>query len=83
MAVKIGNESTFARAHGIKILSKGPSINYVVSRGEGGGQKLPILLGKKTTKRWGGGQKSPILRQHSLWTAPKSLGAYFLKIIFW
>ena len=29
----------------------GPSINYVVSRGEGGGQKLPILLSKKTTKR--------------------------------
>ena len=40
MAVKIGNESTFARAHGIKILSKGPSINYVVSRGEGGGSKI-------------------------------------------
>ena len=31
-------------------LSKGPSINYVVS-GRGGGQKLPILLSKKTTKR--------------------------------
>ena len=49
---------------------KGPSINYVVSRGEGGGQKLPILLSKKTTKRGGGGQKLPILRRHSLWTAP-------------
>ena len=33
------------------ISSRGPSINYVVSRGEGGGQKLPILLSKKTTKR--------------------------------
>ena len=30
---------------------KGPSINYVVSRGEGGGQKLPILLSRKTNKR--------------------------------
>ena len=48
----------------------GPSINYVVSRGEGGGQKLPILLSKKTTKRGGGGQKLSILRRHSLWTAP-------------
>ena len=36
---------------------KGPSINYVVSRGEGGGQKLPILLSKKTTKRGGRGSK--------------------------
>ena len=36
----------------------------------GRGQKLPILLSKKTTKRGGGGQKSPILRRHSLWTAP-------------
>ena len=36
----------------IKMAPKGPSINYVVSRGEGGGgQKLPILLSKKTTKR--------------------------------
>ena len=39
----------------------GLSINYVVSGGEGGGRKLPILLSKKTTKRGGGGQKSPIL----------------------
>ena len=31
---------------------KGSSINYVVSRGEGGGgQKLPILLIKKMTNR--------------------------------
>ena len=37
----------------------------------GRGQKLPILLSKKTTKRGGGGQKSPILRRHSLWTDPK------------
>ena len=36
---------------------KGPSINYVVSRGEGGGQKLPILLSKKTAKR-GEGDKN-------------------------
>ena len=35
----------------------------------GGGQKLPILLSKKTTKRGGGGQKLQILRRHSLWTA--------------
>ena len=31
--------------------AKGPSINYVVSWGEGGGQKILILLSKKTTKR--------------------------------
>ena len=41
--------------------------------GRGGGQKLPILLSKETTKRGGGGQKSPILRRHSLWTAPYDL----------
>ena len=41
--------------------------------GRGGGQKLPILLSKKTTKRGGGGQKSPILRRHCLWTAPNSI----------
>ena len=34
----------------IESYSKGPSINYVVSRGERG-PKLPILLSKKTTKR--------------------------------
>ena len=45
-------------------------MNYIVSRGEGEGQKLLILLSKKTTKRGWGGQKSPILRRHSLWTAP-------------
>ena len=38
----------------------------------GEGQKLPILLSKKTTKRGGGGQKLPILRRHSIWTAPSS-----------
>ena len=49
----------------------GSSINYVVSGGEGGGQKLPILLSKKTTKRrGGGGQKFPILRLDILLTAP-------------
>ena len=37
---------------------KGPFINYVVSRGEGGGQKLPILLSKKTTKRGRGSKIS-------------------------
>ena len=36
----------------------------------GRGQKLPILLSKKTTMRGGGGQKLLILRRHSLWTAP-------------
>ena len=50
--------------------NKGPSINYVISRGEGGGQKMPILLSKKTTKRGVGGQKLPILKRHSLWMAP-------------
>ena len=42
-------------------------------KGGGRGQKLPILLSKKTTKRVGGGgagQKLQILRRHSLWTAP-------------
>ena len=42
------------REHRVTELGKGLSINYVVSRGEGpggGGQKLPILLSKKTTKR--------------------------------
>ena len=50
----------------------GPFINYFVSvGGRGGGQKLPILLSKKTTKRGGGGgQKLPLLRRHRLWTAP-------------
>ena len=40
------------REHRVTELGKGLSINYVVSRGEGpgGGQKLPILLSKKTTK---------------------------------
>ena len=38
--------------------------------GRVGGQKFPILLSKKTTKRGGGGQKFPILRRHSLWTEP-------------
>ena len=52
------------------LVSLGSSINNASSEREGGGQKLPILLSKKTTKRGGGGQKSPILRQHSLWTAP-------------
>ena len=55
---------------------KEPSINYVVSRGEGGGQKLPLLLSEKTTKRRGGGQKLLILRRHGLWTAPSWLYMY-------
>ena len=46
--------------------------------GRGEGQKLPILPGKKTTKR-GGGQKSPILRRHSLWTAPYVIIPYKFK----
>ena len=50
---------------------RGPSINYVVSVGEEGGQKLPILQSKKTTKREEGGQNFSTLRQHSLWMAPK------------
>ena len=64
--------------------AKGPSINYVVSRGEGG-QKFPILLSKKTTKRGGGGQNLPILRRHSLWTAPNltfSKKFRIIKLIF-
>ena len=32
----------------------------------GGGQKVPLLLCKKTTKMEGGGQKSPILRRYTL-----------------
>ena len=39
-------------------MSEGPSINYVVSVGEGG-QKLPILLIEKMTKR-GRGRGSEI-----------------------
>ena len=38
-------------------LGKGPSIYYVVSVGEEGGQKLPILCSKKTTKKRKGGKK--------------------------
>ena len=41
-----------------------------MSQGGGVGQKMPILISKKTTKR-GGGIKSLILRRHSLWTAPR------------
>ena len=41
--------------------------------GRGGGQKLPILLSKKTTKKGGGGQKLSILRRHSLWMAPNDM----------
>ena len=33
------------------LIHKGPSINYVVLEVEGGGQKLPILLCKKSTER--------------------------------
>ena len=51
-------------------MPKGPSINYVVSVGEGGSLNDDLLLNKKDDKG-GGGQKSPILRRHSLWTAPK------------
>ena len=42
-------------------------------KGGGGGQELPILPSKKTTKRGGGSQKLPILRRHSLWTAPRQV----------
>ena len=35
------------------------------------GHKSPILCSRKTTKGEGGGQNFPILRQYSLWTAPK------------
>ena len=39
------------------VLTGGSSINYLVSRGGGGeGQKLPILLSEKTSKR--GGEES-------------------------
>ena len=44
------------------------SIQHTV---RGGGQKLPILLSKKTTKREGGGQKSPILRRHGHGRPPR------------
>ena len=44
------------------------------SHGGRGGQKFPILLSKKTTKRVGRDQKLPIFRQHSLLTAPYCLG---------
>ena len=40
---------------GLEITGKWPSINDVSSEGEGGGQKLPILLSKKLTKGEGGG----------------------------
>ena len=44
------------------------------SQGGRGGQKLPILLNKKTTMSGGGGgQKVPILRRHSLWMAPNGV----------
>ena len=48
-----------------------PSINYVVSRGEGGGQKLPILLSKKTTKR-GEGVKNCRFRDDIVYVWPLS-----------
>ena len=57
------------------LYAQGPSINYVVSVG-GGGQKLPILHSKMTTKSGGGGQKSPILRRHTSWTAPYTVNDY-------
>ena len=60
---------------------KGQSINYFVSRGEGG-QKLLILHGKKTTKRWGGCKKLLILRRHSSWTAPK-WSNLMIMFLFW
>ena len=40
----------------MSVKDKEPSINYVVSGGEGG-QKSLILLSKKTTKRGGRGSK--------------------------
>ena len=40
-------------------LDKRPSINYVVSRVEGGGQKLQILHSKKKTTNRGRGSKIP------------------------
>ena len=53
--------------------NNGPSNVHKLSylKGGGVGQKLPILLSKKMTKRGGGGQKLLILRQHILWMAPK------------
>ena len=70
--------------------SKGPSINNVVLGG--GGQKFPILLSKKTTKRGGLGQNFLILRGHSLWTTPNTVAfihksstrksRFFMRFIF-
>ena len=39
----------------IWLLCKGPSINHVSSKGEGGGQIFWNLLSRKTTKGEGGG----------------------------
>ena len=57
-AIAIGlNSPRKLRGHALITLAhKGPSINYVVSRGREV-QKFPILLSKKTTKRGGGGKK--------------------------
>ena len=53
------------------IFAKGPSINDVYSEGEGGGQKSPILLSKKTTKGEGG-HKIGKMGRRRLWMAPKT-----------
>ena len=49
------------------------------SQGGRGGQKFPILLSKKATKRGGGGQKLPIL--HSKNTTKRGGGGQKLSIL--
>ena len=52
----------------MRVHDKGPSINYGNSRGRGG-QKLPILLIKKTTKRGEGVKNCDIVYGRPLsWT---------------
>ena len=51
------------------LIPKGPSIKYVSSDGEGGGQNLPILLSKKPTKGEGGGHKIQKMGRRCSWMA--------------
>ena len=58
------------------------AVNKLFRLKGGGGQKLLILHGKKTTKRWGGCKKLLILRRHSSWTAPK-WSNLMIMFLFW
>ena len=51
------------------LIPKGPSIKYVSSDGEGGGQNLPILLSKKLTNGEGGGHKIQKMGRRRSWMA--------------